>query len=104
LSLTPKENALSLFVLTCLDVPGGLPLRVATRQQHLDFIAANRAAIRAAGPFLNDAGEMCGSMLIIEAADQTAAAELAATDPYAIAGLFESVTLRPWKIAVGALA
>lgn len=93
-----------LFVLTCLDKPGGLPLRLATRQQHLDFIAANREAIRAAGPFLNDAGEMCGSMLILEAADQTAAAELAATDPYAIADLFESVTLRPWRMAVGALA
>lgn len=93
-----------LFVLTCLDKPDGLPLRLSTRQQHLDFIAANRAAIRAAGPFLNDADEMCGSMLIIEAADQTAAAELASRDPYAIAGLFESVTLRPWKLAVGALA
>ncbi len=95
---------MSLFVLTCLDKPGGLALRVATRSAHLDFIAANREAIRAAGPFLNDADEMCGSMLIIEAVDQTAAAELAATDPYAIADLFESVTLRPWKMAVGALA
>ena len=95
---------MALFVLTCLDKPDGLPLRLATRSAHLDFIAANREAIRAAGPFLNDAGDMCGSMLILEAADQTAAAELAATDPYAIAGLFESVTLRPWKLAVGALA
>lgn len=95
---------MSLFVLTCLDKPDGLALRLATRQQHLDFIAANREAIRAAGPFLNDAGDMCGSMLILEAADQTAATELAATDPYAIAGLFESVTLRPWKMAVGVLA
>ena len=93
-----------LFVLTCLDKPDGLALRVATRQQHLDFIAANREAIRAAGPFLNDADDMCGSMLIIEAADQTAAAELASRDPYAIAGLFESVTLRPWRMAIGALA
>jgi uncharacterized protein YciI len=95
---------LSLFVLTCLDKPGGLALRVATRGAHLDFIAANREAVRAAGPFLNDAGDMCGSMLILEAADQTAAAELAATDPYALAGLFESVTLRAWKMAVGVLA
>ena len=95
---------MALFVLTCLDIPDGLPLRLATRQQHLDFIAANREAIRAAGPFLNDAEEMCGSMLIIEAADQNAAAALAATDPYAIAGLFESITLRPWRMAVGALA
>jgi uncharacterized protein YciI len=94
---------LSLFVLTCLDKPDGLPLRLATRSAHLDFIAANREAVRAAGPFLNDAGEMCGSMLILEAEDHAAASALAATDPYAIAGLFESVTLRAWKMAVGAL-
>ena len=95
---------MALFVLTCFDKPDSLDLRMATREQHLAFIAANREAIRAAGPFLNDADEMCGSMLIIEAADQTAAAELVSQDPYAIAGLFESVTLRPWRMAIGALA
>ena len=95
---------MSFFVLTCLDKPDGLALRLATRQQHLDFIAANREAIRAAGPFLNDAGDMCGSMLIVEADDLAAASDVVAKDPYAAAGLFESVTLRPWKLAVGALA
>jgi uncharacterized protein YciI len=95
---------LALFVLTCLDKPDGLPLRMEIRPQHLEFIDANRAAIRAAGPFLNDAGDMCGSMLIIEADDHASAAALAARDPYAIAGLFESSTLRPWRLSVGALA
>ena len=92
------------FVLTCLDKPDALDLRMATREAHLAFIAANRDAIRTAGPFLNDAGQMCGSMLVIEAADQDAAAAWAAADPYAGAGLFESVTLRPWRMAVGAFA
>jgi uncharacterized protein YciI len=95
---------LPLFVLTCLDKPDGLPLRMATRQPHLDFIAANREAIRAAGPFLNGAGDMCGSMLILEAIDAAAAAQIASEDPYAQAGLFESFTIRPWRMAVGALA
>jgi uncharacterized protein YciI len=95
---------LALFVLTCLDKPDALALRLSTREAHLAFIAANRLAIQAAGPFLNDAGDMCGSMLIIDAADQEAAAKIAAADPYAEAGLFESVTLRPWRMAVGAFA
>jgi uncharacterized protein YciI len=95
---------LALFVLTCLDKPDALDLRLSTREAHLAFIAANREAIRAAGPLLNEAGEMCGSMLIIEAQDQAAAAALAGQDPYLDAGLFESTTLRPWKLAVGALA
>lgn len=95
---------MALFVLTCLDKPDSLNLRLSTREQHLAFIAENKAAIRAAGPFLNDAGDMCGSMLILEAADHETAAALAATDPYADAGLFESTTLRPWRMAVGAFA
>lgn len=95
---------MALFVLTCLDKPNALDLRMATREQHLAYIAANREAIRAAGPFLNEAGDMVGSMLVFEAADREAAAALAAKDPYAGAGLFESTTLRPWRMAVGAFA
>ncbi len=95
---------MALFVLTCLDKPDSLDLRLATREQHLAFIAANREAIRTAGPFLNEAGDMIGSMLVLEADDQAAAAALAAKDPYVGAGLFESTTLRPWRMAVGAFA
>lgn len=95
---------MALFVLTCFDKPDSLDLRMATREQHLAFIAANREAIRTAGPFLNEAGDMVGSMLVLEAADLEAAAALAAQDPYADAGLFESTTLRPWRMAVGAFA
>jgi uncharacterized protein YciI len=46
---------------------------------------------------LNDAGDMCGSLLIIEVADQAAADAWAEHDPYAKAGLFETVKVQPWK-------
>ena len=38
-----------------------------------------------------------GSLLIIDFPDRVAAESCAAGDPYAKAGLFESVEIRPWK-------
>jgi uncharacterized protein YciI len=58
---------MAIFAVVCIDKPGGLALRVATRADHLAFIAAKGEMVRLAGPFLDAAGEMCGSMLIIEA-------------------------------------
>jgi predicted ATPase len=42
--------------------------------------------------------------LLLEAADREAAMAFAAGDPYAQAVLFESVTLRAWRISIGGLA
>ncbi|KIN65779.1 YciL protein [Sulfitobacter noctilucae] len=39
---------------------------------------------------------MCGSMLVLDLPDMAAAEAWAAEDPYAKAGLFETVTLREW--------
>ncbi|TGV73338.1 hypothetical protein EN788_72185, partial [Mesorhizobium sp. M2D.F.Ca.ET.145.01.1.1] len=50
-----------------------------------------------AGPFLDADGKPDGSLVMIEAVDMTAAQVLAASDPYAKAGLFESVEIRPWN-------
>jgi uncharacterized protein YciI len=46
---------------------------------------------------------MCGSMLIVEAADLAAAKAFSAADPYTTAGLFESVEIRPFRVVTGAL-
>ena len=57
-----------------------------------------------AGPFLDAApesgGEMCGSLLIYQG-DFAGAEAWAAADPYAAAGLFQSVDIRPWKKVIG---
>jgi uncharacterized protein YciI len=44
---------------------------------------------------------MCGSMLILECADEAAAKSFMAGDPFAKAGLFASVELRPYRPVVG---
>lgn len=95
---------MTLFVLNCLDIPGGLDLRLATREAHLAYLAAHAAIVKLAGPVLDDDDKPMGSMLVIETADQAAAARFAADDPYALAGLFESVTVRPWRKVIGDFA
>ena len=44
---------------------------------------------------------MCGSLLIMEVDSMADAEAFAANDPYAKAGLFESVELIEWKQTVG---
>jgi uncharacterized protein len=89
-----------LFALICTDKPGHLQTRLDTRPAHLDWLNSLGADTRAAGPFLGDDGKPSGSLVIIAADDLNAAKALAAKDPYAIAGLFASVDIRPWNWVV----
>lgn len=92
-----------LFAAICLDKPAHAETRLATRGAHLAFLAEHAAKVKLGGPFLDTAGETAiGSLLIIEAEDETAARALLAGDPYAKAGLFARVELRPWRRVVGA--
>ena len=50
-----------------------------------------------AGPFTEPDGEtMNGSLVVIEAASLDAARKIAAGDPFAKAGVFATVDIRPW--------
>lgn len=90
------------FVILALDKADSLPLRMATREAHLAFVAAHGSAVRAAGPLLDSAGAMKGSMFVIEVDDAEAARTFNQTDPYTLAGLFERVDIHPWRQTVGA--
>jgi uncharacterized protein YciI len=95
---------MALYVLSCIDRPHSLGRRTAAREAHLAYLAENRAMLRAAGPYLDEAGEMAGSLLIVEAPDRAAAEAFSAGDPYRLADLFERVEIRAWRMAVGAFA
>ena len=88
-----------LFALICQDKPGALQVRMDTRPDHLAYLEALNAEkkLAFAGPFLNAEGKPDGSLVVIEAPDKAAAEALAASDPYAKAGLFESVEVRQWN-------
>ena len=88
-----------LFAFICKDKPDHLQLRLDVRPEHVEFLNDLNAdgTLKFAGPFLDDDGKPCGSLVVVEAADKKSAAELAARDPYAKAGLFDSVEIRPWN-------
>jgi uncharacterized protein YciI len=92
-----------LFVISWMDKPGHLPVRMASREAHLDYVRET-GVVRLGGPFLDANGEMCGSMIIIEADDLEMAHAWHALDPYRSAGLFETSEVKPWRVTVGAIA
>jgi uncharacterized protein YciI len=89
------------FALICTDKPGALELRLANREAHLAYIRENQAMIVVAGPMLDEAGGMRGSLLILEAPDASAVEAFSAADPYRQAGLFERVEISAWRQTVG---
>ncbi len=93
-----------LYAFICTDKPGeGLVLRQQNREKHLAYLDALGDQMKSAGPFMNEEGtEPRGSLVIIEADSLKAAEKIAASDPYALAGVFESVDIRPWKWLFGA--
>jgi uncharacterized protein YciI len=86
-----------LFALICKDKVGMLDVRMANRPDHLAFLEGLGDQLKAAGPFASDGGSPIGSLVVIDTKDRAGAEEIAAKDPYAIAGLFESVDVIHWK-------
>lgn len=87
-----------LFALICRDNPGLLDTRKANRERHLAYIK-DTGVVRIAGPILEN-GDMCGSIVVIEADDMAGAQAWADADPYKAADLFQNVEIFEWKQVV----
>lgn len=86
----------------CRDRANATEVRMAARPAHLEWIKAAPFPIEVAGPLLADDGQtMIGSLMIVGSGDLAAVRDWAAGDPYAKAGLFESVTLTPFRHLIG---
>jgi uncharacterized protein YciI len=90
-----------LYAIVAIDRPGRLDLRLKTRAKHLAYLAKSKKKVRAAGAFTDEAGAPVGSLIIVECKTLAEADKLIAGDPYSKAGVFESVSVRPWKHTVG---
>jgi uncharacterized protein len=96
---------MALFILTCIDKQGALDLRMATRNDHLAYVAEHKDMVRIAGPLLDGVdGTMIGSHFVLEFATRADAEVFAANDPYAKAGLFASQTIHAYRITIGTIA
>jgi uncharacterized protein YciI len=85
-----------LIALIARDKTGALETRKANREAHLAYIAST-GVVEQAGPLLDADEQMIGSLIVLDVADMAAAQDWTANDPYAKAGLFQSVDLIPWK-------
>ena len=86
-----------LFTILCADKPGSIDLRTATRPQHIAYLQTCIERIVEAGPLLDGDDRPCGSLLLVDVVDRAAAEGFAESDPYARAGLFESVVIRRYR-------
>ncbi|WP_112310340.1 YciI family protein [Pseudogemmobacter bohemicus] len=86
--------------LICIDKAGHIEVRKANRDAHLAWIAES-GIVEMAGPFLDADGGMIGSLVILTVDDLAQAQAWADADPYAKAGLFDTVTIREWKKVIG---
>ena len=94
-----------LFVVSYIDRPNSLALRMANREAHLAYAHADDrpAKLKLGGPYLDEQGNMAGSLLILEAPDKAAAIAFTQTDPYVTCGLMQSVDVKPFRITMNQL-
>ena len=71
-----------MFCFHCRDGEDGGRLRAIHRPAHLDFVHANAEHFVIVGPLMRADGLIIGSLLIVKAADEAAAREILADDPY----------------------
>ena len=90
---------MSLFAVICRDQAGKLQTRLDTRDAHLAFLKA-QPGLRMAGPLIEE-GEMRGSLLIVEAETLTQVKDWAAGDPYALAGVYATVSIHEYAWGLG---
>jgi uncharacterized protein YciI len=82
------------------DKPGHLSTRQAVRPEHLKHLESLGDRLILAGPFLDDNGDMTGSIVVIEAESYAAAKADFDRDPFTLAGLFDSVTIKRWHLGI----
>lgn len=83
------------IALIARDKPGALQIRLDTRDAHVAYL--KETGVSQAGPLLDDEGQMCGSLIVLDVPDMAAARAWADKDPYAHAGLFADVQLIQWN-------
>ena len=92
------------YIIIGIDHPDTIDIRMQVRPKHLEYLHGEhaRVKVRLAGPLLaRDGKTMIGSMIVIEASEDEAAARFADSDPFRKAGLFAEVTIRHWKWTFG---
>ena len=82
------------------DKEGHMPVRMAHRNAHLDFLEENKHLLLACGAKLHDDGTDIGGGVYIVALETREEAEaFIAADPFSKADLFRKVSVTRWRKA-----
>ncbi|TVQ40308.1 MAG: YciI family protein [Geminicoccaceae bacterium] len=75
-------------------------LRQQVRAEHLAYLDAHKQKLLAAGAKIADDGSGgSGSILLVDTDDRAEAEAFIANDPFALAGLFQSIEVVRWRKA-----
>lgn len=89
-----------LHALICTDKPDHLQVRMDNREAHLAHLRGDPHVVQA-GPFVDATGSMSGSLVVFDTDDRTHVEAFVAGDPYAKAGLFDTVRIEAWNRVIG---
>lgn len=90
------------FMILTRDVADGPSIRSRVRDDHLAWLKnPSNVTVLSAGPWLDDMDVMRGSLLVVKAPSRSALDAWMSDDPYARAGLMDSVDIRPFKLVIG---
>lgn len=83
---------------------GALERRQRTRPSHLESIQplVDSGNVLVGGAILSDAGEMIGSMLLVDFPDREDVDAWLVRDPYVTEGVWQQIDVTPFRTAVGA--
>jgi uncharacterized protein YciI len=86
------------FLILATDKPGRESVRDELRSKRIQWLRANKHRLVAAGGKVDDTNHhVHGGLMIIEAKDRAEAEAFAQQDPFAPAGLYESVEVVRWR-------
>ena len=91
-----------LYAIICTDKPDSGDLRTDNRDIHLEYLKSKGDQLKLGGRTTTHDGESAtGSILVVEAASLSEAEAFANNDPFAKAGVFDRVDIRPWTCGIG---
>ena len=92
------------YIIRSFDKPDSLKIRLANRDNHVDYVKSQSVKLLLAGPLMNDdTGDPLGTLLIVDADKRSDVEHYAENDPYNRAGLFAESQITAINITVNNL-
>jgi uncharacterized protein len=98
---------MTLYAIWATDAPGQQEARQQARPAHRQRLrepGQHPIKVVLAGPTLDSQNQMNGTLLIVEADSQDHVKHFIEEDPYTLAGVYQSIEIRPYACGLGPLA